>query len=53
MELQKLLEIRTKSSTTTSSKNSNDEINRGVIFKNCALFTDCISDLNNTQIDND
>ena len=24
----------------------------GVIFKNCAPFTDCISEINNTQIDN-
>ena len=26
--------------------------NKGVIFKNCAPFTDCISEINNTQIDN-
>ena len=26
--------------------------NRKVIFKNCALFTNCISKINNTQIDN-
>ena len=25
-----------------------DEINKGVIFKNCAPFTDCISEINNT-----
>ena len=29
-----------------------DERNKGVIFKNCATFTDCISERNNTQIDN-
>ena len=29
-----------------------DERNKGVIFKNCAPFTDCISEINNTQIDN-
>ena len=29
-----------------------DEINKGVIFKICAPFTDCISNINNTQIDN-
>ena len=29
-----------------------DERNEGVIFKNCAPFTDCISEINNTQIDN-
>ena len=26
--------------------------NEKVIFKNCAPFTDCISKINNTQIDN-
>ena len=26
--------------------------NKGVIFKNCAPFTDCIGEINNTQIDN-
>ena len=26
-----------------------DERNKGVIFKNCAPFTDCISEINNTQ----
>ena len=30
-----------------------DERNKGVIFKNCAPFTDCISIINNTQIDNE
>ena len=25
--------------------------NKKVIFKNCALFTNCISKINNTQID--
>ena len=29
-----------------------DERNKRAIFKNCALFTDCISEINNTQIDN-
>ena len=29
-----------------------DERNKGVTFKNCALFTGCISEMNNTQIDN-
>ena len=29
-----------------------DEINIGVIFKNCALFINSISELNNTQTDN-
>ena len=29
-----------------------DERDKGVIFKNCAPFTECISNINNTQIDN-
>ena len=29
-----------------------DERNKGVIFKNCSSFTDCISKKNNTEIDN-
>ena len=29
-----------------------DERNKGVIFKNCAPFIKCISEINNTQIDN-
>ena len=29
-----------------------DERNKGVVFKNCAPFTDCISEINNTQLDN-
>ena len=29
-----------------------DEINKRVMSKNCAPFTDCISETNNTQIDN-
>ena len=29
-----------------------DERNKGVIFNCCAPFTDCIGNINNTQIDN-
>ena len=29
-----------------------DERDKGAAFKNCAPFTNCISDINNTQIDN-
>ena len=29
-----------------------DERNKRVVFKNCAPFTDCISEINNTQLDN-
>ena len=28
-----------------------DEISKGVIFKNCATFIKCISEINNTQVD--
>ena len=29
-----------------------DERNKGVTFRNCAPFTNCISEINNTQVDN-
>ena len=29
-----------------------DERNKRVMFKNCVTFSDCISEINNTQIDN-
>ena len=29
-----------------------DEKNKGVIFKNCAPFTNCKIDINNTKLDN-
>ena len=29
-----------------------DERNKGVIFKSCTPFTDCISEINNTKVDN-
>ena len=29
-----------------------DKRNKGLIFKSCAPFTNCISKINNTQIDN-
>ena len=28
-----------------------DEVNKGVMFENCAPFTDCLSEINNTQVD--
>ena len=28
-----------------------DERNKGIIFKNCAIFITCISEVNNTQVD--
>ena len=32
--------------------NTADNANKKVIFKNCVLFTDCTSKINNTKIDN-
>ena len=29
-----------------------DEVDKDVAFKNCAPFTNCISEMNNTQVDN-
>ena len=29
-----------------------DERDKGIAFKNCAPFTNCISEINNSQIDN-
>ena len=29
-----------------------DERDKGLVFKNCAAFTNCISEINNTQVDN-
>ena len=40
--------------TTVTPKAVSNPNNDGkrVVFKNCAPFTDCISEMNNTQIDN-
>ena len=37
--------------TAAADANANNT-NKKVMFKNCALFTNCISEINNTQIDN-
>ena len=37
--------------TSAAGSNANNA-NKIVIFKNCAPFTDCISKINNTQVDN-
>ena len=34
-----------------AAQNPNND-DKEVVFKNCAPFTDCISEINNTQIDN-
>ena len=41
----------TVNNTAASGVGANN-INKKVIFKNCAPFTNCISEINNTQIDN-
>ena len=41
----------TEEGDTDAAKRA-DESNKKVIFKNCAPFTDCTSEVNNTQIDN-
>ena len=49
--------ILVKGTTTITGAGDNDaakrldERNKGVIFKNCAPFTKCISRINNTDID--
>ena len=47
------------SGTTTIDREADDDAaklldqrNKGVIFKNCVPFTEFISNINNTQIDN-
>ena len=40
----------TKSNMTVASAAANNR-NKKVIFKICAPFTDCISEINNTQVD--
>ena len=35
-----------------SAKKKTDERNKGVIFKNCAPFTNCVSSIKSIQIDN-
>ena len=37
--------------TAAADANGNNT-NKRVIFKNCAPFTNCISEINNTQVDN-
>ena len=37
---------------TAAAGAAGNNINKKVIFKNCAPFTNCISEINNTQIDN-
>ena len=43
--------IITVNNTAAADADTNNT-NENVIFKNCAPFTNCISEINNTQIDN-
>ena len=47
--LLKGITIGPNTAATVSAANNGD---KKVIFKNCAPFTDCISEINNTQVDN-
>ena len=42
----------TISVSNTAAQGAANNTNKKVIFKNCAPFTNCISEINNTQIDN-
>ena len=42
----------TVNNTAAAAGADEDNTNKQVIFKNCAPFTNCISKINNTQIDN-
>ena len=44
--------IFVKGTITANNTAGANNINRKVIFKNCAPFTNCISEINNTQVDN-
>ena len=43
-------ETITVNNTVTDAAPNNK--NKKVIFKNCALFTNCVTEINNTQVDN-
>ena len=46
-----LFKATTTIPNTTAAGAAVNNINKKVIFKNCAPFTDCITDINNTQAD--
>ena len=37
---------------TAAADNDANDTNKNLIFKNCAPFTHCVSEINNTQVDN-
>ena len=45
--------IFVRGTITVVRKEVNDRNNKEVIFENCAQFTNCISELNNAQVDNE
>ena len=48
-----ILVKRNKSADNTAAKGAAaNDTSKKVIFKTCAPFTDCISEINNTQVDN-
>ena len=48
-----ILVKRTITVNNTDAANADaNNTNKKVIFKNCAPFTNCISEINNTQVDN-
>ena len=44
--------IVVRGTITVVRKEVNDRNNKEVIFENCAPFTNCISEVNSTQVDN-
>ena len=47
-----LVKVKISVDNTAAASADANNTNKKVIFKNCALFTDCISEINNTQVDN-
>ena len=45
--------IFVRGTITVVRKEVNDRNNKEVIFENCAPFTNCISEVNSTQVDNE
>ena len=44
--------ILVKGTITVNITAAADDVNKKVIFKNCVPFTNCINEINNTEIDN-
>ena len=47
-----IYQLKNISAINTETAAALNNRNKKVIFKNCAPFTNCISKINNTQIDN-